>query len=277
MIIKRALGVTTDFPEVTSQETNTITESISGTLTELKTIIIDAKQNTDATIAIEPHTTGNVVIVTNAAHVQTNTTINIGEHANITLTLVFKEQKHHMNTTTINVGTAATINTNGVVWGQGQLITTITTNLLGEGATGNAHIFIEGEGTYDVNYTTDHQAPQTNSDTVVKGLISTKVINRNLVRIRNNANGSQGYEQSHFLVLNKDARAVSIPDLEIHNHNVQCSHGATVTSIDEEQIYYLQARGLDREEAKRMIINGFRDESLRRIPGEIVGKEGDDE
>ena len=72
-------------------------------------------------------------------------------------------------------------------------------------------------------------------------------------------------------MLSKLARADSIPGLEIEADDVRCTHGATAGQIPEEYIFYLMARGIDRANAERMIVQGFLEEVINRIPVEGVG------
>jgi len=71
-------------------------------------------------------------------------------------------------------------------------------------------------------------------------------------------------------VLSKSARADSIPGLEILADDVRCTHGATVGQMEEEHLFYLMARGLPRKEAERLVVDGFFDPILQRIPFEGV-------
>jgi len=71
-------------------------------------------------------------------------------------------------------------------------------------------------------------------------------------------------------MLSKAARADSIPGLEIEADDVRCTHGATAGQIPEEYIFYLMSRGIGRLDAERMIVQGFFEEVLDRIPVEGV-------
>jgi Fe-S cluster assembly protein SufD len=85
--------------------------------------------------------------------------------------------------------------------------------------------------------------------------------------------GSQyidGYQANRNMILSDDARADSIPGLEIQNDDVRCTHGSTVGKVDPEQLFYLQARGIPLEEAKRLIVYGFFEDVMKRIPFQEV-------
>ena len=77
-----------------------------------------------------------------------------------------------------------------------------------------------------------------------------------------------GYQANRNLVLDQNARSDSIPGLEILNNDVRCTHGSTVGKIDQEQLFYLLSRGISREDAEKLIIQGFFDEvfSRYRVP-----------
>jgi Fe-S cluster assembly protein SufD len=87
-----------------------------------------------------------------------------------------------------------------------------------------------------------------------------------LIRIAADAAGCEAYQENRNLLLSPNARADSIPELEILNDDVRCSHGATMSSIDGEQLFYLQSRGLPRLQAIRLIVYGFLGKTLARLP-----------
>ncbi|MGC4003400.1 MAG: SufD family Fe-S cluster assembly protein [Pirellulales bacterium] len=76
---------------------------------------------------------------------------------------------------------------------------------------------------------------------------------------------TDGYQRNDNLMLSEDARADSIPGLEIEADDVRCTHGATAGRVDEEQIFYCQARGLTRKEAIRTVVTGFFQQVFDRI------------
>jgi Fe-S cluster assembly protein SufD len=86
-----------------------------------------------------------------------------------------------------------------------------------------------------------------------------------LIHIGLHAPNSEAYQENRNLILDNTCRAESIPELEILNEDVRCTHGATVGPIDEEQVFYLMTRGLPRHEAERAIVEGFFAPVLDRI------------
>lgn len=87
-----------------------------------------------------------------------------------------------------------------------------------------------------------------------------------MIRIAPEAGGSEAYQENRNLLLSEDSRAESIPELEILTDDVRCSHGATVAPLDEEQLFYLKSRGLPHSQATRLIVYGFLDQTLQRLP-----------
>jgi len=114
----------------------------------------------------------------------------------------------------------------------------------------------------------DHDAPNTRSDLLFKGAVEDQAqsVYSGLVHLRKSAQKARAYQTNRNLVLTEGAGAESIPNLEIEANDVQCSHASTVGPIDEEQLYYLESRGVPPEEAERLIVLGFFDDVFARLP-----------
>ncbi|MFA6073652.1 MAG: SufD family Fe-S cluster assembly protein [Candidatus Woesearchaeota archaeon] len=82
-----------------------------------------------------------------------------------------------------------------------------------------------------------------------------------LIRIEKTAEDAEGYQKTDVLIL-KNSKAISVPDLEIENNQVKCTHSSSISRIDAEKIFYLQSRGLRKEEAIELIITSFIESSL---------------
>ena len=89
------------------------------------------------------------------------------------------------------------------------------------------------------------------------------------IAIDRGAAGSEATQQNRNLLLSNKARASSIPELEILTDDVSCSHGATVSPIDEEQLVYLQSRGLSRQRATQLIVSGFVESTLGKLDPDL--------
>jgi Fe-S cluster assembly protein SufD len=114
----------------------------------------------------------------------------------------------------------------------------------------------------------DHQAPNATSDLLFKGVLTDQArsVYSGLIRVHPHAQKTDAYQQNRNLLLSRTARADSIPNLEIGANDVRCTHGATVGKVDEEELFYIMCRGLTREEATRLIVEGFVDPQIEELP-----------
>ncbi|RMF85303.1 MAG: Fe-S cluster assembly protein SufB [Nitrospinota bacterium] len=150
----------------------------------------------------------------------------------------------------------------------------IETLLQGPGATIELMgFFLTGEGQhFAFNTVQNHIAPYTTSDLLCKGALSGKSrsVFEGLIRVHKGAQHINAYQTNPNLLLNDKARADSLPTLEIEANDVRCTHGATVGRLEEELIFYLMSRGLSRREAEKLLVYGFFEPVLQRIPLENV-------
>jgi Fe-S cluster assembly protein SufD len=114
----------------------------------------------------------------------------------------------------------------------------------------------------------DHDAPNTRSDLLFKGAVEDQAhsVYSGLIRLRPDARKAVANQTNRNLVLTEGAGADSIPNLEIEANDVKCSHASAVGPIDEDQLYYLESRGVRPEDAERLIVLGFFDDVLERLP-----------
>jgi Fe-S cluster assembly protein SufD len=124
----------------------------------------------------------------------------------------------------------------------------------------------------DYHTTQEHIAPNTTSDLLYKGVLSDRArsVFSGMIRVHEGAQKTDAYQTNRNLLLSDEARADSIPNLEIGANDVRCSHGATVAPLDEDEIFYLQSRGIGRPEATKIIVDGFFEPILIRIPLESI-------
>ncbi len=105
----------------------------------------------------------------------------------------------------------------------------------------------------------DHEAPNTRSDLLYKAGLKdhSRVVWKGMIRVEPEAQKTDAYQKNDNLVLADTARADSIPGLEIEANDVRCTHGATAGRVDDDMVFYLQSRGIPREEAVRLVVEGF--------------------
>jgi Fe-S cluster assembly protein SufD len=143
-------------------------------------------------------------------------------------------------------------------------------SLVGQGSVGrmSGFYFTEHDQHLDHDTQQNHLAPNTTSDLLFKGALldTSRSVWQGMIYVAPGAQKTDGYQANRNLVLSRKARADSIPGLEILADDVRCTHGATVGKIDQDQVFYLMARGIERVEAERLIVEGFFDPIMQRIP-----------
>jgi len=202
--------------------------------------------------------------------------IHVGENAKLQFVELQSFGKNVWNFT----NERARVESGGTIeWTFGAIGSHLTKNftdldLAGDGATGkmSGFYFTNGQQHLDHDTQQNHLAPNTTSDLLFKGALleKSRSVWQGMIYVAQNASKTDGYQSNRNLVLSKDARADSIPGLEILTDDVKCSHGATVGKIDQDQIFYLQSRGLPRKVAEGLIVEGFFDPIMQRIPFEGV-------
>jgi Fe-S cluster assembly protein SufD len=145
----------------------------------------------------------------------------------------------------------------------------IQNDLNGPGATSRVTGAYFADGNQHLDYDTfqEHIAPNCESDFAFKGALrdNATAVWRGMIRVEPDAQKTNAYQECRNLMLSKSAHAVPIPGLEILANDVRCTHGATVSRVDLEQLFYLMSRGLSRTEAERLIVRGFFQDVLDRI------------
>ena len=154
--------------------------------------------------------------------------------------------------------------------------TRIQNDLSGQGATSRVTgaYFADGEQHLDYDTFQEHIAPNCTSDFAFKGALrdNATAVWRGMIRVEPDAQKTNAYQEFRNLMLSPTAHAIPIPGLEIMANDVRCTHGATVSRVDREQLFYLMSRGLPRAEAERLVVRGFLQNVLDRIELEPVRK-----
>jgi Fe-S cluster assembly protein SufD len=150
----------------------------------------------------------------------------------------------------------------------------IQNDLAGEGATSRVTgaYFADGDQHLDYDTFQEHIAPHTTSDFAFKGALrdTSTAVWRGMIRVERDAQKTNAYQENRNLMLSPTTHAVPIPGLEILANDVRCTHGATVSRVNREELFYAMARGLSRGEAERLIVRGFFQDILDRIELEPV-------
>jgi Fe-S cluster assembly protein SufD len=128
--------------------------------------------------------------------------------------------------------------------------------------------FADGIQHFDHDTQQNHMAADTTSDLLFKGALlnRSRSVWQGMIYVALGAQKTDGYQANRNLILSNKARADSIPGLEIMADDVRCTHGATVGQLEEEPIFYLMSRGVARDQAERIVIDGFFAPIMDRIP-----------
>ena len=161
--------------------------------------------------------------------------------------------------------------------------TSISVHLGGHYARHESALQIEGEGSsarlygltvgagkqeFDQRTLQVHNAPQAYSDLLYKNALLEKArtIFSGMIRVEEVGQKTDAYQTNRNLQLSGDADANSLPGLEIEANDVKCSHGATTGRLDESELFYMMSRGIEPTEAKRLLVFGFFEEIVLKIP-----------
>lgn len=144
----------------------------------------------------------------------------------------------------------------------------------GQGSYGrmSGMFFADTDQLFDHDTQQNHNAPLTTSDLLFKGAASdtSRSVWQGMIKSLPKMQKIDGFQASRNLLLSENARMDGIPGLEIEADDVRCTHAATFGTLEEDPVFYLMSRGIPRDEAELILIEGFFDELLERIPFEPV-------
>jgi Fe-S cluster assembly protein SufD len=224
------------------------------------TIVEEQLSDTDEGIAL--HLGGTEVFLGDDAKLVYGTLQEWGRHV------------YHYSNQRARIGRGAEVQWIQTILGGRMVKTNSYFDLIGPGAQAFVHGFMFGDGRQQFHLHTlqRHLADHCTSDLLIKGCLKDRArsIYQGLIQVAEGAQRTDAYQANRNLLLSDTARADSIPGLEILANDVRCTHGATIGSVDPEQMYYLMARGLPRHEAQRLIVEGFFAPVIDRIPLEGI-------
>jgi len=156
-----------------------------------------------------------------------------------------------------------------LVWTSGSGELAVNAKLIGRGAKLNliGAFFLANKDEVKLNVNIDHIAPDTNSDTLIKSVLTDKAAGSfyGLVSIKKGARNTDTFFREDALLLSDTAKAEAIPSLEIDENEVKAGHASTVGPVDEEQLFYLMSRGITRKEAASLVVKGFLHPVLEKL------------
>ena len=132
--------------------------------------------------------------------------------------------------------------------------------------------FLKKNDHQEIKTKINHLAPNCKSYQRVKNVLSSdgKGVYQGKIYVKDNAQKTDAYQLSKAILLSDESEFDSKPELEIYADDVKCSHGSTSGSLDEDSIYYLMTRGLNRKESIKLLINGFLNEVIEMIKSNSV-------
>lgn len=172
------------------------------------------------------------------------------------------------------VGNQAEVNWVNAAFNDGNVISQLTTKLVGEGAKSETGVaaFTSGKQVQGFNTEIQNIGRHTVGHIFQRGVIlnSSSLIFNGMGRIIKGAKGSDAQQESRVLMLSKRARGEANPLLLIDESDVTAGHAASVGQVDDQQLYYLMSRGLTEQVARRLVVRGFVGEILAKIHDQKV-------
>ncbi len=229
-------------------------------------LVVDAGRTSEATV-IEHHTSGD-----GPALISPLTELSVGDGANLAhLTVqelgsaVWQIANH-----CADVGRDGNLRIGHVAMGGEYARARIETTMTGRGGHSEIDAVYFGQGTSTLDFRTfqTHVAPHTTSDLLFKGAVDDhgRAVYTGLIRIEADAAHVVAEQTNRILKLSPHAWAQSVPNLEIENNDVQCSHASSIGPVNADQRFYLESRGVPTDVAEALVVRGFFGEVLEVLP-----------
>ena len=176
---------------------------------------------------------------------------------------------HHFQTQRFTADRDTTVRSLAVNLGSAFARTQVESVLRGEGSFSEmlGLYFADTDQHFAQRTLQSHDAAHATSDLLYKGALKERSRSEysGLIKVQKGAQGTDAYQANRNIVLSEEAMARSIPQLEIEANEVRCTHGATVSPVEEEHLFYLMSRGIDRVTAQKLVVFGFFRDVLDRI------------
>ena len=200
----------------------------------------------------------------------------VGSKLDYTLVQNFNEQTLGFQINSNVAGRDSQIDMHSVILGCQQYRSETHGQVKGAGAHVDMRSMALTEANQEVDQRTlqTHAAPNATSNLLFKNALmgESKTIFSGLIKVDETAQQTDAYQTNRNLLLNRSAEANSLPGLEIEANDVKCSHGATTSEIDEEEIFYMLARGIPKPVAQELVVYGFFEEVLDRIADDTLAE-----
>jgi Fe-S cluster assembly protein SufD len=140
-------------------------------------------------------------------------------------------------------------------------------------------LYVVGENQHaDTHSVIDHQKAYCNSHQLYKGILDAngRAVFNGKVFVREGAQKTDALQTNKNLLLSPQARVDTKPQLEIYADDVKCAHGAAIGQLDQDQLFYLEARGINPELGKSLLTYGFAEEVIEKIKIDSIKRELDE-
>ena len=228
--------------------------------------LIIVEENAEISLIICDHTMTPQKFLTNAV-----TEIYVGENSHFDIIRVKNEHNNacKITHTFIHQEKNSTASSNNITLHGGLIRNSTYHHLAGEGAQSLSFgLYLTDKWQHVDNFVNvEHDAPNCTSNQLFKGVLddmSTGAFNGRIL-VNPDAQGTVAYQRNNNILMTDDAKMDTKPQLEIYADDVKCSHGATVGQIDENALFYLQSRGINKREARLMLMFGFAHEVIQNI------------
>lgn len=186
----------------------------------------------------------------------------------------------HIATTRVDLGCNAVYDTTTITLGAALSRHDINVTMDHEGASCSVDglYVVDGNQHTDTHSVIDHRKPRCSSHQLYKGILDGKsrAVFNGKVFVRHGAQQTDAQQTNKNLLLSNDAQVDTKPQLEIYADDVKCTHGAAIGQLDEDQMFYLESRGINSGLAKNMLTYGFAEEVIEKIKIESIKRELDE-
>lgn len=239
-------------------------------------VLIAGEENSSATIIESYASPSDDVYLTNAI-----VEVSLGSGARLDHYKVQRESPNafHVASTSADLGPHATYDTTTINFGAALSRHNIEVRMGHEGAECSVDglYMIDGNQHTDTHSIIDHRQPRCTSHQLYKGILDGKsrAVFNGKVFVRHGAQQTDARQTNKNLLLSKDARVDTKPQLEIFADDVKCTHGAAIGQLEEDEIFYLESRGIRPELARNLLTYGFAEEVIEKIKIDSVRRELD--
>ena len=202
--------------------------------------------------------------------------INVEANANIEFNKIQaeKDEQFHISVDNVNIANDGRSNFNTLTLDGGWIRNDLRISLDGQNIEANLNGFYlpRGSQLIDNHTKVDHRFPHCNSNELYKGILfdQSQGVFNGKVYVRKDAQKTNAYQNNANVLVGEDAQMNTKPELEIYADDVKCSHGTTTGQIDESAMFYLRARGLSEDSARKLLTTAFINDVLNKVENETV-------